>query len=143
MEDWEHVHHPARTAHRLARHSAATVTGDHHREDGVTSESADAVIPAALPPEPADVGPDAEVEPSLPDAVRARVTALAVEHFPGLGPDVLPASLRRFAQFTPARRARLAGPTVVAQLAADPAFRERLAERAVDAAGPLGAAVAA
>ncbi|GAA3397875.1 NYN domain-containing protein [Cryptosporangium minutisporangium] len=124
VEDWQHVHHPARAEHRLARHSAAPVTGDHHRADGAPDE-----IP--------------DVEPSLPDAVRARVTALAVDLFPGLGPDVLPAQLRRFAQFTPARRARLAGPTVVAQLAADPAFRERLAERAVEAAGPLGAAVAA
>ncbi|GAA0244281.1 NYN domain-containing protein [Cryptosporangium japonicum] len=117
MEDWNHVH------------LAATVTGDHHREDGVT----DAAIGAAR----------SEVEPTLPDAVRARVTALAVDLFPSLGPDVLPAALRRFAQFTPARRARLAGPTVVAQLAADAEFRERLAERAVEEAGPLGAAVAA
>ena len=40
-------------------------------------------------------------------------------------------------------RAKLAAPTLVAQLATDPAFRERLAEKAVEAAGPLGAAVAA
>lgn len=82
-------------------------------------------------------------EPVLADAVRARVIALAVELFPTLGLDTLPAALRRFAQFTPAKRARMAGPTLVAQLAADQAFRERLAERAVEEAGPLGAAVAA
>lgn len=139
MEDWKHVHHPARAEHRLARLSAASVTGDHPVGDGVPGEHPDAAADAALRPEQ----PDVEVEAPLPDAVRARVTALAVDLFPSLGSDALPASLRRFTQFTPARRARLAGPTVVAQLAADAGFRERLAERAVEAAGALGAAVAA
>ena len=158
MEDWKHVHHRARAEHRLARHSAATVTGDHHRADGVSDDSSDAVHRAACrapdetesdagavdnPPADAASTSGDEPEPTLPEAVRARVIALAVDLFPGLGPDALPAQLRRFAQFTPARRARLAGPSVVAQLAADATFRQRLAERAVEAAGPLGAAVAA
>jgi predicted RNA-binding protein with PIN domain len=83
------------------------------------------------------------LEPALPDAVRNRVVGLAVDLFPTLTSDVLPATLRKFAHFAPSRRARLAGPTLVAQLATDPPFRERLAEKAVEAAGPLGAAVVA
>ncbi|WP_205752120.1 NYN domain-containing protein [Cryptosporangium phraense] len=106
------------------------MTGEHFRaNDG----------PDASP----DVAAGAAPEPVLPDAVRARVVALAVDLFPSLGPDVLPGPLRRFAHFTPARRAKMAGPSVAAALTADAEFRERLAEKAVEAAGPLGEAVAA
>jgi predicted RNA-binding protein with PIN domain/uncharacterized protein YoxC len=116
--------------------------------DDQGADTGGASVPPATPDasagaEPAPAPNDEGVEPPLPDPVRARVVALAVELFPSLGTDVLPAALRRFAQFAPSRRARLAGPTLVAQLAIDTAFRERLAEKAVDAAGPLGAAVAA
>ncbi|MFI5953495.1 NYN domain-containing protein [Cryptosporangium sp. NPDC051539] len=106
------------------------MTAEHHGTGGVPDEAPDAA---------SDAGP----EPALPDAVRARVVALAVDLFPTLGADVLPGPLRRFAHFTPARRAKMAGPSVAAQLTADPAFRERLAEKAVEAAGPLGEAVVA
>lgn len=120
-----------RTERTLADHQGA-------HADGAGADPVDSSLAAA-----AQRPVEQDAEPALPDTVRARVVALAVELFPSLGGDALPASLRRFAQFAPSRRARLAGPTLVAQLATDPVFRERLAEKAVDAAGPLGAAVAA
>ncbi len=61
----------------------------------------------------------------LPDAVRARIVSMAAEVLP----DVvrLPPSLRRVAEFAPARRARLGGTAIASALGSDEEFRERVA----------------
>jgi predicted RNA-binding protein with PIN domain len=85
--------------------------------------------------------PSAEPEPTLPEAVRQRVVTLAAAAITGMPFDDLPASLRRVARFAPNRRARLGGPAIAAQLAADPQFRQRAGAWATEAAGDLGLAV--
>lgn len=75
----------------------------------------------AAEPMPAD---DAPVV--LPESVRHRVVALTANALSDLEPRQLPASLRKVAQFTPARRARLAGSTIASALETDDAFRERV-----------------
>jgi predicted RNA-binding protein with PIN domain len=101
--------------------------------------TADAVVPAAGDPAQELVF---EPEPTLPEAVRQRVINLAASAITGLPVDELPAVLRRVAKFAPNRRARLGGPTIATQLAADPLLRQRLATRVVEEAGDLGAAIA-
>ncbi|MFB9364307.1 hypothetical protein ACFFSO_40265, partial [Amorphoplanes nipponensis] len=85
-----------------------------------------------------DQGP----EPTLPEAVRQRITVLAAAAIAGLPNEETPVALRRVARFAPNRRARLGGPAIAAQLAADPLFRQRISGRIVTDAGDLGAAVA-
>ena len=63
----------------------------------------------------------------LPDAVRARVIAVAAEAMGRLGPDVLPPTLKKVASFAPPRRARLAGNQIAAVLETDEDFREHVA----------------
>ena len=70
----------------------------------------------------------------LPDALRARVVALSAEVLPQV--VRLPPSLRRVADFAPARRARLGGTAIVTALAADDEFRERVGTQV--AARPAG-----
>jgi predicted RNA-binding protein with PIN domain len=82
-----------------------------------------------------------EDEPVLPEAVRARVTALAAAALPALPFDEVPVVLRRVAKFAPNRRARLGGAAIAAQLAADPLFRQRLGGRVLADAGELGEAL--
>jgi predicted RNA-binding protein with PIN domain len=82
------------------------------------------------------------VERPLPEPVRSRVIALAAAAMTGLPADEVPTPLRRVARFAPHRRARLGGPVIAAQLAADALFRQRIAARARAEAGELGAAVA-
>jgi predicted RNA-binding protein with PIN domain len=98
---------------------------------------------------PAEQGPlegarddSSEPEPILPDAVRQRVVALAAAALGGMATDELPLPLKRVARFAPNRRARLAGPLIAAQLAADTLLRQRLAAAVVETAGDLGTAVA-
>ena len=62
----------------------------------------------------------------LPEPVRQRIIALAAAALPGLPADEMPVPLRRVAKFAPNRRARLGGPAIAAQLAADPLFRQRI-----------------
>lgn len=71
--------------------------------------------------------PSRELAGPLPDAVRARVVALAADALSRLAVEHLPASLKRVASFAPARRARLAGNQIAAVLETDEAFRERVA----------------
>ncbi|GID93558.1 NYN domain-containing protein [Amorphoplanes digitatis] len=85
---------------------------------------------------------EAAPEPTLPEPVRQRITALTAAALPGLPADEIPVPLRRVARFAPNRRARLGGPAIAAQLAADPLFRQRVSGRIVSEAGDLGAAVA-
>src|SRR3954451_22914620 len=82
-------------------------------------------------------------EPTLPEPVRQRVTALAAAALPGLPGDEIPMALRRVARFAPNRRARLGGREIAAQLTSDPLFRQRISGRIVTEAGDLGAAVVA
>ncbi|MEU8606992.1 hypothetical protein AB0C29_03200, partial [Actinoplanes sp. NPDC048791] len=92
-----------------------------------------------------DLGPSDEdhgPEPTLPEAVRQRITILAAAALTGLPADETPVPLRRVAKFAPNRRARLGGPAIAAQLASDPLFRQRISGRIVTDAGDLGAAVA-
>jgi predicted RNA-binding protein with PIN domain len=74
------------------------------------------------------------VSTDLPDALRARVVALSAEVLPQV--VRLPPSLRRVADFAPARRARLGGTAIVTALAADDEFRERVGTQV--AARPAG-----
>jgi predicted RNA-binding protein with PIN domain len=98
----------------------------------------------SLPGADVDVPDDGDFtpEPMLPEPVRQRITALAAAALPGLPVDEMPVPLRRVARFAPNRRARLGGPAIAAQLAADPLFRQRISGRIVTEAGDLGAAVA-
>ena len=91
-----------------------------------------------------DVPDDAEFapEPTLPEPVRQRITALTAAALPGMPLDEMPVPLRRVARFAPNRRARLGGQAIAAQLATDPLFRQRIGGRIVTEAGDLGAAVA-
>ena len=65
----------------------------------------------------------------LPDVVRARVVSLTADVLPAV--PRLPASLRKVADFAPARRARLGGSAIVAALESDDEFRERVASQVV------------
>ena len=65
----------------------------------------------------------------LPDDVRSRVLGLTADVLPSV--PKLPASLRKVADFAPARRARLGGTAIVAALEADDDFRERVSAQVV------------
>lgn len=66
---------------------------------------------------------------ALPDALRARVVALAAEVLPDV--PRLPAELRRVAGFAPQRRSRLGAGAIVAALEGDDDVRERIATQAL------------
>ena len=83
------------------------------------------------------------MEPSLPEPVRQRLITLAAAALPRLPVDGLSGPLRRIAKFAPQRRARLGGPVIATALAADPLFRQQVAEHALAETGDLGAAVLA
>jgi len=71
-----------------------------------------------------------EREPApLPEAVRARLVALAAEVLPQV--PSLPASLRKVAAFAPARRARLGSVPIVTALTGDEDFRHHVATQVV------------
>ncbi|MGW4815105.1 NYN domain-containing protein [Kitasatospora cineracea] len=65
----------------------------------------------------------------LPEGVRRRVVGIASDALGGIAAGELPASLRPYAKFTPARRAKYAATALAAALESDPAFRVRIAER--------------
>jgi predicted RNA-binding protein with PIN domain len=79
----------------------------------------------------------------LPDAARQRVLAYAATALGSIDPDELPPQLKRFATFTPAKRAKLAGPALATALEAIPAFRQVVATVARLAHPELGDAVEA
>jgi predicted RNA-binding protein with PIN domain len=112
--------------------------------DGAAPDAAaapDTALPTDTTPE---AQPDAtEPEPVLPEPVRTRVTALAASAMAQLPAAEIPSPLRRVANFAPNRRARLGGPTILAQLAADPLFRQRIAAKVWPEDADLGAAVEA
>src|SRR4051795_9130695 len=90
---------------------------------------------------PADSESDFAPEPTLPEPVRQRITALVAAALPSLPMDEMPMPLRRGARFAPNRRARMGGQAIAAQLAADPLFRQRIGGRVITEVGDLGAAV--
>jgi len=65
--------------------------------------------------------------PVLPEAVRHRVVTLAAEAIGTVDASALPPALRRVADFTPQRRARVAGTQIALALESDEQFRERVA----------------
>ncbi|HEV2346036.1 MAG TPA: hypothetical protein VGS97_18195, partial [Actinocrinis sp.] len=69
----------------------------------------------------------------LHEAVRQRVIVLAAETAGQLPLIQLPATLRPFARFAPAKRARLAGTPLAAAVETDTVFRERIADRVREA----------
>ncbi|MEN3303346.1 MAG: hypothetical protein V7633_5404, partial [Pseudonocardia sp.] len=60
-----------------------------------------------------ETAPDWDV---LPDPVRARLAEVASAALGGMPATDVPAGLRRFSRFTPAKRARLGGAALVAEL---------------------------
>lgn len=109
------------------------------------------------PVEEADPGDDqVPSEPvnweRLPDPLLARLAELAATAVGGMPPADVPQALRRFARFTPAKRAKLGGRALTAELAASAAFRaavvawweeHRSGELVVTTDDPLTAAAAA
>lgn len=87
---------------------------------------------------PADAGPAV----FLSEPVRRRAVEIAAVAMPGLPPAKVPARLRRFLKFSPAKRAKLAKAELAVAVAADTAFRESLAEVLTATDSPLIAAVA-
>ena len=79
----------------------------------------------------------------LPDAARQRVLGYASTALGALDPADVPPALRRFAAFTPAKRARLAGPALATVIEQLPGFRQAAATVARLAHPELGAAVEA
>lgn len=79
-------------------------------------------------------GADAErLTAPLSEAVRQRVVSLAAETAGLLPLAQLPATLRPFARFTPAKRAKLAATPLAAAVETDSVFRERIADRVREA----------
>ncbi|MDN5915617.1 MAG: NYN domain-containing protein [Pseudonocardia sp.] len=70
-------------------------------------------------PEPAHAEPWAR----LPDPLRGRLAEIAAAAVGGMPAVEVPQPLRRFARFTPAKRARLAGPVLCAELQDSAPFR--------------------
>jgi len=86
--------------------------------------SPDEGTPAAGPGDPGAGADVAAIDwGRLPDAVRARLADVAATAVGEMPATDVPVPLRRFARFTPAKRAKLAGPALTAELAGPGAFR--------------------
>ncbi|MEU1418561.1 NYN domain-containing protein [Kitasatospora sp. NPDC005751] len=79
--------------------------------------------------EPAAARAAERLDRPLPEGVRRRVVGLAADALGGLPVAELPQTLRPYAKFTPARRAKYAATALAAALESEPAFRVRIAER--------------
>lgn len=86
---------------------------------------------------------DARPEPAveLVEPARQQLVALADDVLGRLAAEDVPASLRPFARFAPAKRRRLAAAALAAALDADDAFRERVADAVATATPELVTAV--
>ncbi|MFI6446480.1 NYN domain-containing protein [Kitasatospora sp. NPDC050543] len=73
--------------------------------------------------------PAEQLDRPLPEGVRRRVVGIAADALGGLPAAELPQSLRQYAKFTPARRAKYAATALAAALESEPAFRLRIADR--------------
>ncbi|WP_327069552.1 NYN domain-containing protein [Kitasatospora sp. NBC_01302] len=101
------------------------------------SQAAESQGPVPAGGEPAEPTADLGAEPAaaeqldrpLPEGVRRRVIGLAADALGGLPSADLPPTLRPYAKFTPARRAKYAGTALAAALEAEPVFRLRIADR--------------
>ncbi len=74
-------------------------------------------------------GEAARLVSPLHEGIRQRVVALASDTAGQLPLSRIPATLRPFARFAPAKRARLAATPLAAAVEADETFRERIADR--------------
>jgi predicted RNA-binding protein with PIN domain len=77
------------------------------------------------------------VDQPLPTEVRQRLISIASDLIGARPVAELPASLRRFARFTAAKRLRMAGAEIAAALAGDPDFRDAVAEVITESAPEL------
>jgi predicted RNA-binding protein with PIN domain len=113
--------------------AASPCRAEPDRDPDAISAASDEEPGAAPSPEPVpDRGQGPIAATALSEPVRARVLDFAAQVAGGLAPSALPASLRPFARFTPAKRARLAATPLAAALEADSVFRGRVAERVRD-----------
>jgi predicted RNA-binding protein with PIN domain len=97
--------------------------------NGAEAPDAGRSLPASEPAG-ATAAADGIAEPVLPEAVRARVLALAATALGRLPAEEIPAPLRAAARFTPTKRVRLAGSALAAALSGDAVFRLHAAEQA-------------
>jgi predicted RNA-binding protein with PIN domain len=81
---------------------------------------------SSLPAADGPTDPETLTSP-LPEQVRQRVVGLAAEGLGTLSPEEVPAALRAFARWQPAKRLRLAATPIAAALERDPQFRHRIA----------------
>ena len=97
------------------------------------------------PAEPEEAAQPAELgwSGSLPEVVRLRVVALASDALGALGDDEVPASLRPFRRWAPARRTKLAATPLAAAVEHDVLFRQRCGTRLREAMPDLVAALEA
>ncbi|MBW0102022.1 NYN domain-containing protein [Pseudonocardia sp. KRD291] len=91
-------------------------------------EPSGAVVPSGDTVSSGDVGPPGDPAPDelwarLPDPLRGRLAEIAAAAVGAMPAAEVPQPLRRFARFTPAKRARLAGPVLCAQLQDSAPFR--------------------
>jgi predicted RNA-binding protein with PIN domain len=91
------------------------------------------MAPSTEPVEPDDELAHQPVESTadwsaLPDAVRGRIAELGAEAIGALPPVDIPHQLRAVARFTPAKRARLGGAPLIANLRDSTAFRTAVVE---------------
>ncbi|MEO6885783.1 MAG: NYN domain-containing protein [Jatrophihabitantaceae bacterium] len=77
----------------------------------------------------------------LPEQVRRQLLDIAADVLGRLAVEQTPVALRAIAKFSSAKRARLAGPQLLAALDADEAFRAKVGEAVVDASSLLADAV--
>lgn len=82
---------------------------------------------------------DATEPQELPEAIRARIVALAAEVLPKVSP--LPPALKRVADFAPARRARLGGNQIALAIGLDDDFRAHVGTQAAVLSPELADAV--
>jgi predicted RNA-binding protein with PIN domain len=100
-----------------------------------------AMAQPAEPPEPALTEPG--WSGALPEVVRLRVVALASDALGALADDEVPASLKPFRRWAPARRTKLAATPLAAAIEHDVLFRQRCAARLREAMPDLAAALEA
>jgi predicted RNA-binding protein with PIN domain len=82
-----------------------------------------------------------EPEAALVEPARIQVITLAADVLGRLPADEVPAALRRFARFAPAKRRQLGAVALGAALDSDAAFRAKVAETVAEASPELTAAV--
>ncbi|HJQ42771.1 MAG TPA: hypothetical protein VJ831_06785, partial [Jatrophihabitantaceae bacterium] len=84
---------------------------------------------------------DSDEPAALAEPARQRLLTIAADVLGRMPPDEVPQTLRAFARFTPAKRARLGATALAATLDADRDFRERVADVVSEASPQLVDAV--